>query len=110
MMRPTGEMQDTIRLVNADFTFLQQDLCWDYSSPDTYLEILLEVNLNFQVRLTIILANGIFPSRIYQEVRCCHLMAISILSYNILLHLICKSLLNISLSFSFFLKTIFGVQ
>ena len=29
-------------------------------SPDPYLEILLEVNLNFQVRLTIILANGIF--------------------------------------------------
>ena len=28
------------------------------ASPD--LEILLEVNLNFQVRLTIILANGIF--------------------------------------------------
>ena len=32
-----------------------------YLSPDTYLEILLEVNLNFQVWLTIILANGIFP-------------------------------------------------
>ena len=30
-------------------------------SPDPYVEILLEVNLNFQVRLTIILANGIFP-------------------------------------------------
>ena len=29
-------------------------------SQDPYLEILLEVNLNFQVRLTIILANGIF--------------------------------------------------
>ena len=29
-------------------------------SPDPYLEILLEVNLNFQERLTIILANGIF--------------------------------------------------
>ena len=28
-------------------------------SPDPYLEILLEVNLNFQVQLTI-LANGIF--------------------------------------------------
>ena len=31
------------------------------ASPDPHLEILLEVNLNFQVRLTIILANGIFP-------------------------------------------------
>ena len=29
-------------------------------SPDPYLEILLEVNLNLQVRLTIKLANGIF--------------------------------------------------
>ena len=33
-----------------------------FTSPDPYLEIILEVNLNFQVRLTIILANGIlFP-------------------------------------------------
>ena len=41
-----------------------------FCSPDPYLEIPLEVNLNFQVRLTIILANGIFPGRIYLEVRC----------------------------------------
>ena len=32
------------------------------TSLDPYLEILLDVNLNFQVRLTIILANGIFSS------------------------------------------------
>ena len=72
------------------------------SSPDAYLEILLKVNLNFQVRLTIILANGIFPDRIYREVRCCHLMAISILCYKFLLSLVNKSLLNISLPFSLF--------
>ena len=71
-------------------------------SPDPYLEILLEVNLNFQVRLTMILGYGIFPGRIYWEGRCCHLMAISILYYNFLLSLIYKSLLNISLPFSFF--------
>ena len=35
------------------------------SSPDPYLEILLEVNLNFQIRLTIILANGIFVCRVH---------------------------------------------
>ena len=33
------------------------------SGPDPDLEILLEVNLNFQVRLTVILAFGIFPPR-----------------------------------------------
>ena len=58
------------------------------SSSDPYLEILLEVNLNFQVRLTIMLAYGIFPGRIYREVRCCHLMAIFILCYKVLLSLI----------------------
>ena len=43
-------------------------------SPDLYLEILLEVNLNFQVRLTIILANGIFSRK--------NLPGSSLLSFN----------------------------
>ena len=41
-----------IRTTKAQFSKLP--------SPDPYLDFILEVNLNFQVRLTIILANGIF--------------------------------------------------
>ena len=51
---------------------------WWNLSPIPDLEILLEVNLNFQVQLTMILACGIFsPERTAQKVLCRSVIAIS---------------------------------
>ena len=47
--------------IRLKYSFVWQNSCMFLGSPDPDLEILLEVNLNFQVRLTIILAFGIFP-------------------------------------------------
>ena len=56
--------------VNLDEPDQRQSARDQLTSPVLDLEILLEVNLNFQVRLTIILACGIFPERTAREVQC----------------------------------------
>ena len=83
-------------------------LCHPYGSgPDSYLEICLEVNLNFQV-----LTNGIFPPPREYSIPGSWLLTfnnniLSLLQFFAELDLY-KSLLNSSLSFFFLLKIVFG--
>ena len=74
------------------------------SSLDPYLEILLEVKLTFQVRITIILTNNdIFAEQTAREVLCGYLITITIPCYQ-------RSIINQSLVMFTFNCVSYGVD